>query len=50
MSYYIIIRGPLGCGKMTGAKALARRIKAVYISSDGLLAENGLDKCVMPLR
>jgi predicted kinase len=34
----------LGVGKTTVARALARRIKAVYISIDGLLAENGLDK------
>lgn len=44
MSYCIIIRGPLGVGKTTVARALARRIRAVYISIDGLLAEHGLDQ------
>ncbi len=44
MSYCIIIRGPLGSGKTTVAKALARRLDGAYISIDELLAENGLDQ------
>jgi shikimate kinase len=44
MSYYIIIRGPLGIGKTTVAQALARKLDGAYISIDGLLAEHGLDK------
>jgi len=42
--YYIIIRGPLGIGKSTIAKALAKLLKADYISIDKVLEENGLDK------
>ncbi len=44
MSFYIIIRGPLGIGKSTIAKALAKELKATYISFDKVLEENGLDK------
>lgn len=44
MSYFIIIRGPLGIGKSTMAKALARILKAEYISFDKILEENGLDR------
>ncbi len=43
-SCYIIIRGPLGIGKSTIAKALAKKLKATYISFDKVLSENGLDK------
>jgi predicted kinase len=34
MSYYVIIRGPLGVGKTTITKALARSIGAVVVSID----------------
>lgn len=44
MSYFIIIRGPLGIGKSTIAKALAKSLNAEYISIDRVLEENGLDK------
>jgi shikimate kinase len=44
MSYYIIIRGPLGCGKSTISKELAKELDAEYIPMDDLLEENGLDK------
>lgn len=44
MSYYIIIRGPLGIGKSTISKELAKKLKAEYISMDYLLQKNGLDK------
>lgn len=43
MSYYIIIRGPLGCGKSTISKELAKRINGEYISVDQILAENDLE-------
>ena len=44
MTYYIIIRGPLGIGKTTIAKKLAKEINAEHISIDKILEENGLDK------
>jgi tRNA uridine 5-carbamoylmethylation protein Kti12 len=44
MSYYVIIRGPLGVGKTTVAKELAKRLKGEYISVDTILAESKLDK------
>jgi tRNA uridine 5-carbamoylmethylation protein Kti12 len=43
MSYYIIIRGPLGVGKSTIAQSLAKRLRAQYISIDKVLEEHGLD-------
>lgn len=42
MSYYIIIRGPLGCGKSTVAKKLAEKLKAEYFEVDRILDENNL--------
>jgi len=44
MSYYIIIRGPLGCGKSTIAKKLAQKLDAEYMGVDEVLEERGLDK------
>ncbi len=44
MSYYIIIRGPLGVGKSTIAQRVARILKAEYVSIDSVLAKLGLDK------
>jgi len=44
MSYYVIIRGPLGIGKSTIAKELAKLLGADYISIDDVLAEHKLDK------
>ena len=44
MSYFVIIRGPLGVGKSTIAKRLAKQLNAEYISIDTLLEEQGLDK------
>jgi shikimate kinase len=44
MSYYVIIRGPLGIGKSTIAIALAKILRAEHISMDKVLEENGLDK------
>lgn len=36
MSYYVVIRGPLGVGKSTVSKALAKEIRAVVVSIDAL--------------
>jgi len=44
MSYFIIIRGPLGCGKTTIMKRLANILKADYISIDKVLEKHKLDK------
>ncbi len=44
MSYFIIIRGPLGVGKTTIAKKLADILDAEYVSIDTVLSEAGLDK------
>ena len=46
----IIIRGPLGIGKTTVAKALAKKIKAKYVSIDKLLEKRKLDKVDKKLR
>ena len=42
--YYIVIRGPLGIGKSTIAKKLAKRLNAKYVSYDRILDEHSLDK------
>jgi shikimate kinase len=34
MEYFVIIRGPLGVGKTTIAKRLAKQLNAKYISID----------------
>jgi len=44
MSYFIIIRGPLGIGKTTIAKKIAEILKGEYISIDNVLEKNNLDK------
>jgi predicted kinase len=44
MSYYILIRGPLGVGKSTIAKKLANKLEGYYILMDDVLAKHGLDK------
>ena len=44
MSFYIIIRGSLGCGKSTIAIALSKILNAEYIPFDKVLEENGLDR------
>ena len=40
MSYFVIIRGPLGIGKSTIAKKLTKILKAKYISMDDLCDKN----------
>ncbi|MBN1585279.1 AAA family ATPase [Candidatus Uhrbacteria bacterium] len=44
MSYYIIIRGPLGSGKSTISEKLAQILDAKYIGMDEVLEKHGLDK------
>ena len=44
MNYFVIIRGPLGVGKTTIAKRLAKQLNAEYISIDNLLKKYDLDK------
>ncbi len=43
MSYYLIIRGPLGVGKSTVAKEVAKRLRGEYVSIDAVLAKSKLD-------
>jgi len=42
MSFYIIIRGPLGCGKSTVAERLSKILNAEYITVDRVLDEHDL--------
>jgi len=44
MGFFVIIRGPLGCGKSTIAEKLAKILKAKYISIDKVLEKHKLDK------
>jgi tRNA uridine 5-carbamoylmethylation protein Kti12 len=44
MTYLIIIRGPLGIGKSTMSKLLAKKINVEYLSIDKVLENNKLDK------
>ncbi|HIH42060.1 MAG TPA: AAA family ATPase [Candidatus Nanoarchaeia archaeon] len=44
MSFYIIIRGPLGCGKSTIAKALSKRLNAKYFAIDKILEDHNLEE------
>ncbi len=43
MPNILLIRGPLGVGKSTVAKAVADKLDASYVSIDGVLEELGLD-------
>jgi tRNA uridine 5-carbamoylmethylation protein Kti12 len=43
MNYFVIIRGPLGVGKTTISKRLAKTLKAEYVSIDKILKDNDLD-------
>jgi len=42
MSFYLLIRGPLGVGKSTVSERLAKKIGAQHISIDRILDERGL--------
>jgi shikimate kinase len=42
MEYFVIIRGPLGCGKSTIAKRVVQEINGEYVELDKVLDENGL--------
>ena len=42
--YYLIVRGPLGCGKSTIAENLSKKLKAKYVAIDRLLDEHNLTK------
>jgi predicted kinase len=44
MTYYIIIRGPLGCGKSTIAKKLSKVLKTKYFAVDRILDKHNLTK------
>ncbi len=44
MSYYIIIRGPLGSGKSTISEKLAHLLDAKHVHMDEVLEKHGLDK------
>lgn len=44
MSYFVIIRGPLGSGKTTVARRLAQQIGAEYFSIDQALEDLELDR------
>lgn len=44
MTYYIIIRGPLGIGKTTIARELSKKLKAKYIAYDRIIDEHELYK------
>ncbi len=44
MSYYIIIRGPLGIGKSTIAENLSKQLKAKHFSIDKILDENNIEE------
>jgi len=43
MSFYVIIRGPLGIGKSTVAKTLSKKIGAEHVSIDKILKEEDSD-------
>ena len=42
MSFYVIIRGPLGCGKSSIAEKLSKILKAKYFAVDEVLDEHNL--------
>lgn len=47
MSYFIILRGPLGSGKSTIAERLSKKFGALHVKIDEILAQHKLDK-VLP--
>ncbi|MGA7860989.1 MAG: ATP-binding protein [Thermoplasmata archaeon] len=44
MSYYVLIRGPLGSGKSTVSERLAKILRAEYVSIDRILDESNLEE------
>ncbi len=44
MSFYVIIRGPLGCGKSTISEKISKILNAKYFAIDRLLDEHDLTK------
>lgn len=44
MSFYVIVRGPLGCGKSTIAEKLSKILKAEYFAVDRVLDKHGLSE------
>ena len=44
MSFYVIIRGPLGCGKSTIAERISKILKAKYFAVDKVLDDYDLTK------
>jgi len=44
MSFFVVIRGPLGIGKTTVARALARQIGGEYVSIDQILEDHHLEE------
>ena len=44
VSYYAVIRGPLGVGKSTVSRRLCERLRAQYISIDRLLEDHGIEE------
>lgn len=42
MSYFVLIRGPLGCGKTTISEKLARELGVKYVPVDRVLKEHDL--------
>lgn len=44
MSYFIVLHGPLGCGKSTIAEHLAKKLDAFSVHLDEVLSANGLDR------
>jgi predicted kinase len=44
VSFFLLIRGPLGSGKTTVSKRLAKALEAEYISIDAILDEPGVEE------
>jgi len=44
VSYFVVIRGPLGVGKSTIAEKVARTLGAEHLSIDQILEEKGLEE------
>jgi len=42
MAFYVIIRGPLGCGKSTIAESISETLNTKYFAVDRILDENNL--------